>query len=211
MAEMAGAIGTAVEATEIIRNLWTGQPVDHAGRHYHTNMRLYDRPPYPIPLFMAGNGPKAMRRVGQYADGLITDPKTWKEHKSEFESGAKAAGKDPRQLPVLIEQYVVVGNQKEAEESARLWRFGPKAWKPYFNIRDPQEIERRAIAEIPLPEVYKGWSIGTDPEIDVKMIQELFDSGATEVHVHSGQQDQRRVIQFYGKEVLPRMRRAGSQ
>jgi TAT-translocated FGD2 family F420-dependent dehydrogenase len=199
-----------VEATDIIRKLWSGGHVDHTGKYYQTNMRLYDAPQSPIPLFMAGNGPKAMNRVGRYADGLITDPKTWKEHKSEFESGAKAGGKDPKAMPVLIEQYVVVGDKKDAEKSARLWRFGPKAWKPYFNVRDPEEIERRANTEIPLEEVYKEWPVSTDPEVHVKAIRGLFDGGATEVHIHSGQEDQKRVIQFYGKEVLPRLRRASA-
>ena len=83
---------------------------------------------------MAGNGPKAMRRCGQYADGLITDPKTWKEHKAEFQKGAADAGKDASRMPVFIEQYVIVGGKKELDEAAELWRFGPKAWNPYFNI-----------------------------------------------------------------------------
>ena len=39
---------------------------------------------------------------------------------------------------------------------------------------------------------------------------ELFASGATGVHIHSGQRDQQKVIDFYGKEVLPRLRKASS-
>lgn len=154
---------------------------------------------------MAGNGPKAMRRVGQYADGLITDPKTWKESKAEFEAGARAGGKDPSGMPVFVEQYVVVGDQKDRDIAAELWRFGPKAWKPYFNVRDPQEIEKRANAEVPMEKVYEDWVIGTDPEQHVEKLSQLFKSGVTEVHIHSGQPDQKRVIDFYGKEVLPRM------
>jgi alkanesulfonate monooxygenase SsuD/methylene tetrahydromethanopterin reductase-like flavin-dependent oxidoreductase (luciferase family) len=65
-----------VEATEIIRKLWGGDHVDHAGKYYKVSARLYDRPSQSIPLMMAGNGPKAMHRCGQHADGLITDPKT---------------------------------------------------------------------------------------------------------------------------------------
>ncbi len=80
------------------------------------NARLYDPPAKTIPLLMAANGPKAMRRAGQYADGLVTDPKTWKEHKSEFDAGAKAAGKDASKMPVLVEQYVVVGGKADAEK-----------------------------------------------------------------------------------------------
>jgi hypothetical protein len=52
--------------------------------------------------------------LGQYADGLITDPKTWKEHKAEFQKGASDASKDPARMPVFIEQYVVVGRQERA-------------------------------------------------------------------------------------------------
>src|SRR5262249_49885742 len=144
---------------------------------------------------------------GQYADGLITDPKTWKEHKQEFQRGISDAGKDLSRMPVFIEQYVVVGGKKELEEAATLWRFGPKAWKPYFNIRDPKTIKERAEAEISIETVTEGWSVGTDPDVHVKVLSELFESGATGVHIHSGQNDQRRVIDFYGKEVLPRLRK----
>jgi TAT-translocated FGD2 family F420-dependent dehydrogenase len=196
-----------VEATDIIRQLWTGQQISHKGKYYNVNMKLYDPPAKPIPLLMAGNGPKAMRRVGQYADGLITDPKTWKQHKVEFESGARDAGKDPNQMPVFVETYVVVGDKKDAQQAAELWRFGPKAWDPYYNVRDPQVIEERANKEVPLEKVMEGWPIGTDPAVHIKTITELFESGATEVHIHAGQPDQKRVIEFYGKEVIPRLRK----
>src|SRR5581483_9041616 len=148
-----------IEATDLIRQLWTGQLVDHKGKYYTVHAKLFDPPVRPIPLLMAANGPKAMRRAGQYADGLVTDPKTWKQHKAEFIAGAKAAGKDPGNMPVLVEQYVVVGDRKEAEAAAELWRFGPKAFKSYYNIRDPQTIQQRADSEVPLEEVYGDWPV----------------------------------------------------
>ena len=195
-----------VEACELIRNMWHGEQIDHSGKYYKVNARLYDPPAQTIPLMMAANGPKAMRRCGQYADGLITDPETWKDHKREFQKGAADAGKDPTRMPVFIEQYVVVGGSNELKEAAELWRFGPKAWEPYFNIRDPKTIQERAEAEVPLEEVSEGWPVGTDPEVHVKVLTDLFKSGATGVHIHSGQRDQKKVIDFYGKEVLPRLR-----
>src|SRR5581483_8839136 len=120
------------------------------------------------PLLMAANGPKAMRLACQYADGLVTDHKTWKQHKAEFIAGAKAAGKDPGNMPVLVEQYVVVGDRKEAEAAAELWRFGPKAFKSYYNIRDPQTIQQRADSEVPLEEVYGDWPVSTDPAAHIR-------------------------------------------
>ena len=194
-----------VEATDLIRKLWGGQQVQHQGKFYQANMKLFDPPAKSIPLLMAGNGPKAMRRCGQYADGLITDPKTWKQYKSEFEAGARAAGKDPANMPVLIEQYVVVGTQHDAQKAAELWRFGPKAFKKYYNVRDPQEIQNEAEKEVPLEQVYADWAVGTDPNVHIKKVQELFASGAWIVNVHSGQPDQKKVIDFYGKQVLPKV------
>jgi TAT-translocated FGD2 family F420-dependent dehydrogenase len=196
-----------IEATEIIRRLWTGTPVVHQGKFYKVEAKLYDPPAAPIPILMAANGPKAMRRAGHYADGLITDPKTWKQSKAEFEAGAREAGKDPAQMPVFVEQYVLVGDANDARQAAELWRFQPKAWKPYWNIPDPHLIQQRADAEVPLEQVYADWPMGTDPAVHVRMLDELFKSGVTEVHIHSGQPDQKRVIDFYGKEVLPRIAR----
>lgn len=107
---------------------------------------------------------------------------------------------------MLVEQYAIVGNKSEAEKAAELWRFGPKAFKSYYNIRDPQSIQERAEKEIPLEQVYSEWPVSTDPNVHLKTVTELFQSGATIVNIHSGQSDQRKVIEFYGKEVLPKLR-----
>jgi TAT-translocated FGD2 family F420-dependent dehydrogenase len=195
-----------VEASELIRKLWTGEQISHRGKYYDVDAKLYDPPIKPLPLLMAANvGPKAMYRSGHYGDGLITDPESWKRHKAEFEKGAKDAGKDPKRMPVLLEQFVVVGDENDAKTSAELWRFLPNAFKSYFNIRDPQAIQNTADAEVPLQKIYSKWPVSADPDVHVKALIDLFDSGATIVNVHSGQADQRHVIEFYGKHVLPRV------
>jgi hypothetical protein len=109
-------------------------------------------------------------------------------------------------VPVLVEQFVVVGDKKDAQTPAQLWRFIPKAFKGYHNIPDPKEIQKRAVAEIPLEQILSGWPTGTDPSVHVQAITQLFNSGATIVNIHSGQPDQRKVIDFYGKQVLPRLK-----
>jgi len=53
----------------------------------------------------------------------------------------------------------------------------------------------------------RGSPVSDDPEVHVSAIRKLLDGGVTQVYVHSGQKDQRRVIDFYGSKVLPRLRR----
>jgi F420-dependent hydroxymycolic acid dehydrogenase len=199
-----------IEAVSIIRKLWSGEPLQHKGAHYTVNGRLYDLPAQPIPLLLAANGPKAMKLAGQHGDGLITDPKTWQESKAEWESGARAAGKNPAQMPVLVETFVVVGGRPDAQTAAQLWNFIPKAFKGYHNIPDPAQIERTARSELPLPRVYADWTVSQDPAAHVEAITKLFDTGVSIVNVHSGQPDQQKVIDFYGKEVVPRLKSQGT-
>jgi TAT-translocated FGD2 family F420-dependent dehydrogenase len=192
-----------IEAISVIRALWTGQPIDHHGKYYTVKAKLYDPPAQPIPLLTAANGRKSMRLAGQYGDGLITDPISWQQHKSEWEAGARAAGKNPADMPVLVEQYVVVGDQADARYAAERWRFMPKAFGAYYNVRSPLEIQQQAEAQVPIEIVMEGWPISTDPSAHIEKIQQLFDSGATIVNIHTGQEDQQRVIDFYGRQVLP--------
>ena len=51
-------------------------------------------------------------------------------------------------VPVLVEQYAVVGDENDAKVAAQRWRFGPKAFKTYFNVRDSKKILRLANSKI---------------------------------------------------------------
>jgi F420-dependent hydroxymycolic acid dehydrogenase len=195
-----------IEAITVIRELWTGEPVSHEGKYFNVNAKLYDPPSVSIPIFTAANGKKSMRLAGQHGDGLITDPRTWKNFRPEWEQGARDAGKDPAGIPVMIEHFVVVGDETDALLAAEQWRFLPNAFKSYFNIRDPAEIQRRAEAEVSLEKLTSQWPVSTDAEPHITAIKELFDSGVSIVNVHSGQADQDKVIDFYASEVLPAFR-----
>src|SRR5205823_931471 len=179
-----------IEAVGIIRALWTGQEVNHDGKYYSVHGKLYDPPAQPIPILLAANGPKSMPLAAKYGDGLITDPGHWEAHKANWKRAALQAVKDPASMPVLLEQFVVVGDEYEARKWAELWRFLPKGFKGLHDMHDPAAIQSRAEREIPLDDVIAQWSVGSDPQKHAAAIQRLFDSGATIVNIHAGQQDQ---------------------
>ncbi len=194
-----------IEAITIIRALWAGEEVSHKGQYDNVDAKLWDLPAKPIPLLTAANGKKSMRLAGQHGDGLISDPLSWKQYKSEWEDGARSAGKDPAKMPVMIEHFVVVGDQADTQNAAEQWRFTPKAFKTLYNVTSPAEIQQKADASTPIDQVTKSWALGTDPQVHIDAAKALFDSGVTVVNVHSGQKDQKRVIDFYAQHVLPKL------
>jgi len=197
------------EALTVIRRLWSGEVVNYQGQFYQVeNAKLYTLPSQPVPIFVAAAGEESMRLAGQYGDGLITDTKSLLQKPElidAFRQAARAAGKDPATLPIVVEQWAFVGEKAEVGRWAELWRFIPKAWTKYVNNPDPRAIQREAAQEVPLEEVTQDWPVSTDPAVHIQSLQKLLDAGATHILVHSPQPDQERAIQFYGQEVLPRL------
>lgn len=196
-----------VEAIGIIRKLWTGQTITRKGKYWDvTTARLYDLPAQPVPIYVAANGPKSARLAGRYGDGWITDLKLLKDPKvrKEYEDGVRAQGKSMAEMEIVLETFAVAGSPAEARQGAELWRFVKKAWQPGFVTNpDPVDIQRRAEAQVDLDELIKDWLVGTDPQVHIRKLNEMFEAGANTVFVHSPQKDQLAFIEWYAKNILP--------
>ncbi|MEX2160121.1 MAG: TIGR03557 family F420-dependent LLM class oxidoreductase [Dehalococcoidia bacterium] len=198
-----------VEATRLIRALWTQDWVDFAGEHFQARtVRIYDKPSTRVPVYIAASGPRSGRIAAEEGDGWITDPYTFLRNdavRQAFEEGARASGKDPGALPHIVELYAVAGDREEALEAAKTWRFLP-VFPQVVNVPDPREVQRIAEENAPLEHVIAPWTVSPDATDHVAAVRKLIDRGATHVMVHSPQHDQRKVIEFYGREVLPELR-----
>lgn len=198
-----------VEAIEVIRKLWTGEHVEHKGKYYTVSAKLYDVPEVPVPIYVAASGPESMHLAGKYGDGLITDGKSAidPELRKEFERGARDAGKDPAEMPIVAEVFVHAGSKEEASKYAELWRFLPKAWDKYVENPSPVEINKQADREVPIEDVLAKWKYGEDPQVHIDGLQELVDGGVSTVFVHSADPEQVKFIEWYAENVLPRVKR----
>jgi TAT-translocated FGD2 family F420-dependent dehydrogenase len=198
------------EAVMLIRRLWTGEWVRHQGRYYPVDQaRLYDVPRPAVPIYVAGSGPKSMALAGKIGDGLVsfTTLANQADLRQAFEQGARAVGKNPASMPIVVDHYVVVGDRQEAERWAPLWRFLPKV-PSYLSDPDPRSIQRRAEQDSSLEQVYSTWVVSEDPEVHTQALQKLIDSGVTHIFVRGTQADQAKVIRFYGEQVLPGLSQA---
>lgn len=191
-----------IEAVQLIRQLWDGQRISFQGSYFQTNqLKLYDPPPSPPPIFIAAGGPKSAHLAGQYGDGWITEAGGVNSQKlvDAFNRGARDSGRDPATLGKRAEMFAVVGDQNEISHAVELWRFTGGA----VDQPNPVAIQQAAQGN-PLDRVIKGWTTGTDPATHIKAVQAVLDAGATPF-LHFAQQDPIAAIDFYRANVLPRL------
>lgn len=100
-----------VEWIELMRACWTGAPPPHRGQHYvlPAGVLCMPAPAHPIPLLIGGHSAVALRRAATIGDGwlahqsaLALDPQELAEGNSEMIDAARAAGRDPGQLRVVL-------------------------------------------------------------------------------------------------------------
>jgi probable F420-dependent oxidoreductase len=83
------------EALSVVRKLWSGQVVQHAGERFRFEGIMCPAPPAPLRIWCGGGAPAAMRRAAQH-DGWLPLPMTVAQTRSALtELGAmrRAAGR----------------------------------------------------------------------------------------------------------------------
>jgi coenzyme F420-dependent glucose-6-phosphate dehydrogenase len=188
------------EAIEAIQELWTGKLVSHRGKHYTIeNARLYTLPDEPPPLVVAAAGPNAAELAGKMGDGLIgVSPQA--EVVDAFEA-AGGAGK-PRYGQV---QVCWAADEESAKQTALEW-FPNIALPGDLSQELPQPADFEQASELlSEDEMAEIVACGPDPERHLEMIGRFHEAGFDHVYVHQIGPDQEGFMDFYRREVLPRV------
>jgi coenzyme F420-dependent glucose-6-phosphate dehydrogenase len=200
------------EAIELMRRLWSEERVTFEGDFYRTdNATLYDRPELPIPLYVAASGPTAAKLAGRVGDGFIcTSGKPAELYREtllpKVAEGIEAAGRSPSDVTYMIEMKVSFDTDIErAREDTRNWAALALSAEEKMGIDDPAEMERLANA-LPTDRAASRWIVSSDPDEHVEKLSETIDLGFTHLVFHAPGPDQRRFLDLYAQDVLPRLR-----
>jgi G6PDH family F420-dependent oxidoreductase len=187
------------EAIDVIRKLWSGATVNHAGRHYRVeHARLFTLPETPPPVLVSGFGPKAVDLAARVGDGYcITMPD--EELISRFRSGG---GGDKLVQGGLKVCYAP--DEAEARQTVRrLWPSEGLPGELAQVLPMPEHFEQatQLVTEDMLAEAIP---CGPDLERHADAIQEFADAGVDELYLHQigGGHDQ--FFEAYAREILPR-------
>ena len=180
-------------AVAIIRALLAGEGVELG---WARSSRLDQ--PRPVPVIVAGGGPKMLRMAGRRADGVVmrigTDPELIEWAYGEFRAGAIEAGRDPDSLFVALHFHTVLTDDAELaaargrvmaagyyEVNRALWeRLGLKwpcapideilksVW-PDFHHANDMALAARTVADIPLEVARRFCLMGTAAEVRAQL------------------------------------------
>src|SRR5579859_2777197 len=200
------------EAVALIQTLMTSDRVTFDGMYYRTrNATIYDRPSTPIPIYIAAAGASAARLAGRVADGLICTSGKGMELYAEtllpaVVEGARAGGRDPEDVELTIEMKVSFDSDLErARENTRHWAALALSPEEKTGVEDAVEMER--LADTLSTERAAGrWIVSSDADEHVERIRPYLELGFTHLIFHSPGPDQRRFLELYSSEVLPRLR-----
>lgn len=197
------------EAIELIRRLWTEERVDFDGRYYQTQKAtIYDRPDEPVPIYVAAGGPLAAKLAGRAGDGMICtsgkDPELYDTLLGAFAEGAEGAGRDPASLRRMIEVKVSYDRDaKLAIENCHWWAALALAPEQKEGIEDPIEMER--VADENLDKAHTRFIASADPDEVADGIRRYADLGFDDLVLHAPGPDQRRFLDEFAEDVLPKL------
>jgi coenzyme F420-dependent glucose-6-phosphate dehydrogenase len=193
------------EAIGIIRALWTGENVDHHGRHFTVeNARLSTRPAEPPPVVVAAAGPHAAALAGRAGDGLMN----FTADRAIVETFATTGGEEGAGRPRYL-QVNVCFDEDKAQARRTAFRVCPTvALKGNLNVELPTPTHfEEAIAMVDEAAVAEVITCGPDPERHLAALQAGIDAGYDHLHVYQVGSKQEPFFRFYAEEIIPRLAR----
>jgi coenzyme F420-dependent glucose-6-phosphate dehydrogenase len=201
------------EAIDVIKKLFdgslAGKDVKHEGRFFKLeSTRLWTMPESAPPVLVATAGPINAKRTGRHADGMITVGAPLEKIGGLFDrfaEGAREAGKDPDQMPKVLQLHLSwADTDEEALANAMTeWPNGGMKF-PKADIRSPHDFAQ--MAKLVREEDFEGrMVISSDPDVHRAAIQQFVDLGFDRVYLHNVGRNQERWIEVFGEQVVPKL------
>jgi G6PDH family F420-dependent oxidoreductase len=187
------------EAVGLIRDLFTGDQVNHRGRYFTAETaRLYSVPASPPPIYMSGFGRHSTMLAARIADGYMTvapDPDMVRLYRDSGGGDRTVQG-----------GLKVCWGQDEGQARKTMHRIWPN-----------DELPGEAAQLLPLPrhfgqlcrvitEEMISAPCGPDPGVHAAGLRQFADAGFDEVYVSQVGGAPESFFEFFAEQVLPRVR-----
>ena len=192
------------EAADIMRLLWAGETVSHAGHVTVSEAKLWTRPERPPMLVGAAVTPPTAAWVAEWADALITVVQADEQLDAVVEAFRSNGGEGK---PMYLQVHVAYApSEAEARDAAfAQWRQNTLPNSVATELAHPAQIS--AAATHVTPEDLDGAvRISSDLGRHVEWLRGDLERGFDGLYLHEVGPEQERFVETFGREVLPRLR-----
>lgn len=186
------------EAVTIIRELFRGKNLNHAGDYFQVeNAQLFTVPVTEPEIVLAASGAKGAELAGRVADGILGVEPAEKIVQAFEASG----GKGKRRLGQL---HVCWADDKAAAEKlvCEQWPNGGIQGAALSELTRPRDFEQLA-GSLADDAITKNIVCGPDAQEHIEAVARFAAAGFTELYLHQIGPDQEGFFRFYSDHVLP--------
>jgi G6PDH family F420-dependent oxidoreductase len=186
------------EAIDVMRALWTGEQLNHHGRHYTVEQaRLYTVPDRSVPVYVSGFGPQATDLAGRIGDGFVSvkpDP--------EAVSRFRAAAGDGKPAIAGAKGCYAASEDDARDIAHKLWSNEGLPGELAQLLPLPRHFEQAT--ELVTRDMIK-MACGPDPAAHLDMVKTYEQAGYDWLYVAAVGPYHRELIELYRDEILPQL------
>jgi probable non-F420 flavinoid oxidoreductase len=192
------------ESAEVIRALWAGETVTHRGTILVEEAKLYTRPKQTPLLVGAALTEETAKFVGGWADAMITTSRPVEDSKKMIEAFRSGGGEGK---PVFVKVGLSWAPTEEDALNCAHQQWRSVAFESHMlsELRTPWEFD--AAGKWVRPEDLRdSLRISCDPQRHIDWLHEDMEVGFEEIILHNVSPNQEEFIDFFGANVLPKLR-----
>lgn len=221
-------VETMLEFADSVKRMARGEAVQYD--EDHAPVQIPWAPDFDLPVWFAAYGPKALAAAGRAGDGLIiqlADPWLVKWFSDQALDAGRESGRDMSRFKVMSAAPVWVGDLPKAREQTRWFpamvgnhvadlveRYGktgetvPQRLTDYIEGRKGYDYRHHADKDADhlgfIPDtIIDSFGILGPVEAHVEKLKELEAIGVTQFNIYLMCGDEERIVEEYGKHVLP--------
>jgi coenzyme F420-dependent glucose-6-phosphate dehydrogenase len=193
-----------LECQQVIRDLLSGETVNHKGLINVENAKLYTLPVKQPRLFCAAVTKETAKWAAGWADGLLTVHRPFEELKEVVEAFRQNGGKDK---PIHLKVQLSYSRDSEQAQSGAYEQWRTNIFQGTVLGDLPSTEHFDAAAEFVKPEdLQKMVRVSSDPEEHIKWLEDDTKLEFERIILHNVNRDQETFIEDFGKYVLPNLR-----
>jgi probable F420-dependent oxidoreductase len=215
------------QAVHVIRALVEGRSVEFEG----TMLQLPWSGGLPLPVWIAGYGPVALKLTGRIADGAmlqIGDPDLIRWFVSQVRASAQEAGRDPNAVRVMAAAPAHVGDLADARDRTRWFpalvsnhvvdlvnkyprEDLPEELTTYIRDREGYDYLHHAEvgsdnAAFVTDEIVDHFCLVGSVDHQIARLRELAEAGVSQFNLYLMNGDEEEQVEIYGREIIPVLR-----